>query len=230
MTERPFLSRFLMAVVAGLPGVLALPFLATVPAGIPPFALMANPAILLAVMALAGAWAAPRMGVRSAVVLGSAVGWRGLAVWAGIGLAAGVGVALADHALAPLWAAPGMETLRSGRSAGDVLLGVLYGGMTEEVIFRWGLMALLALGFARVMGRGAALWGAAILAALAFAVAHLPAVAMAAEGVTTPLILRTVLWNAALGLLYGVALMRRGLEGAMLAHGATHLGFAVVAI
>lgn len=230
MTERRFPSRIWLAVLLGLPGVLALPFLAPVPAGIPPLAVMANPAILLGLMALAGAWAAPRMGLGSSLVLGSAVGWRRLAVWAGIGLAAGVAVALADHALAPLWAAPGMESLRSGRSAGDVLLGVLYGGMTEEVIFRWGLMALLAAGLARLMGRRAALWGAAFVAALAFAAAHLPAAAMGAEAVTMPLVLRVMVWNAVLGVIYGVALIRQGLEGAMLAHGATHLGFALVAL
>ena len=230
MTERRFVTRSLLALLAGLPGVVALPFLAPIPAGIPPLAVMANPAILLLLMALAGAWAAPRMGLGSAVVLGSPLVAGRLAVWAGIGLLAGIAVALVDHALAPLWAGAGMETLREDRSAGDVLLGVLYGGMTEEVIFRWGLMALLAAGFARLMGRRAALWAAAIVAALAFAAAHLPAAAMGAEVVTTPMILRVMVWNAALGVIYGVALMRQGLEGAMLAHGATHLGFAVVAL
>ena len=31
-------------------------------------------------------------------------------------------------------------------------------------------------------------------------------------------------------LIYGAALLRQGLEGAMLAHGATHFGFALVAL
>ncbi|MBD1203045.1 MAG: CPBP family intramembrane metalloprotease [Rhodobacteraceae bacterium] len=230
MTHGRFASRVLLAVLMGLPGIAALPFLVTLPPGVPRLAAVANPAILLMLMALAGAWAAPRIGLRSALVLGSAVEGRGMVLWAGIGLVAGVAVALADHALAPLWVVDGVATLREGRGVGLVVLGVLYGGMTEEVVFRWGLMALLALGLLRVMPRKAALAAAVALAALAFGLAHLPAVAMGVEVVTPPLLLRTLIWNGLLGLLYGVALLRQGLEGAMLAHGATHLGFALVAL
>ena len=230
MTERRFVPRVLLAVFLGLPGVAALPFLVTLPPGVPPLAAMANPAILLVLMALAGAWAAPKVGLRSALVLGPAVEGRGLAIWAALGLVAGLVVALADHALAPLWAVEGAATLREGRGAATLVLGLLYGGMTEEVLFRWGLMALLALGLLRVMPRRAALAVAVVLAALAFALAHLPAVAMGVEGVTPPLLLRTLIWNGLLGLIYGAALLRQGLEGAMLAHAATHFGFALVAL
>lgn len=230
MTDRSFPIRTCAAILVGLPGVVALPFLADLPPGLPPLAVMANPAILLILMALAGAWAAPKLGLRSVLVLGSRIGWRELAYWAGAGLAAGLAVAKLDHALAPLWAVEGVASLREGRTAAMVALGVLYGGMVEEVIFRWGLLALVALGLMRVLPRRAALWGAAGIAALAFALAHLPAVAMGVEAVTLPLFLRTLLWNAALGLIYGAALLRQGLEAAMLAHAATHLGFALAAL
>lgn len=230
MTDRSFAIRTCAPVLVGLPGVVALPFLADLPPGLPPLAVMANPAILLILMALAGAWAAPKLGLRSGLVLGSRIGGRGLAFWVGGGLVAGLAVALLDHALAPLWAVEGVASLREGRTAEMVVLGVIYGGMVEEVIFRWGLLALVALGLLRVLPRRAALWGAAAVAALAFALAHLPAMAMGVEAVTLPLILRTLLWNAALSLIYGAALLRQGLEAAMLAHAATHLGFALAAL
>lgn len=230
MTDRSFPIRVLAAVLLGMPGVLALPFLATLPPDIPALAVMVNPAILLILMACAGAWAAPRLGLRSAVILGTPPAWRALALWAGAGLAAGLGVAFLDHATAPLWAVEGAATLRADRTGGDVLLGVLYGGLTEEVIVRWGLLSLCALGLARLLPRGAALWGAVGLAALAFALAHLPALAVTVGDLTPPMVLRTVLWNLLLGLLYGAALLRHGLEAAILAHAATHLGFASAAL
>lgn len=226
MMTRAFSMRALLAALAGLPGVLALPFLAPLPPGIPPLLAMVNPALLMCLMAVAGAWAAPRLGLAFLSQRGE---W--LALWAAAGLLAGLGVALLDAALAPFWAGPGMATLRDDRGVAAVILGILYGGMTEEVIFRWGLLSLLALGLGRVLPRGVALGMAAGVAALAFALAHLPAVAMMAEGVVTPaLILRTVLWNGLLGLIYGAAFLRGGLVAAMLAHGATHPGFALAAL
>lgn len=235
MTDRPYPIRVLAAVLLGLPGVIALPTLAPLPPGIPPVAVMVNPAILLVLMACAGAWAAPRLGLRAALILGTPLPWRAPviltgAIWAGAGLAAGLGVAVLDHATAPLWAPDGAATLRAERSVGDVLLGMLYGGLTEEVLLRWGLLSLIALGLARFLPRGAALWGAVVLAALAFALAHLPALALAVDALTPPLLLRTILWNLLLGLLYGAALLRHGLEAAILAHAATHLGFALAAL
>lgn len=225
MMTRSFPMRALLAALAGLPGVLALPFLAPLPPGIPPVLAMVNPAVLLCLMAVAGAWAVPKLGLAFL-----SQGRAGLALWATAGLVAGLVVALLDAALAPFWAGPGMETLRDDRGMGAVILGVLYGGLTEEVIFRWGLLSLLALGLSRVLPRGVARAMAAGLAALAFALAHLPAVAMMAEGVTPALILRTVGWNGLLGLIYGAAFLRGGLGAAMLAHGATHLGFALAAL
>ncbi len=230
LPARSFSARTCAAVLIGLPGVLALPFLATLPPGIPPLAALANPAILLVLMALAGAWAGPKLGLTSALILGSRLHGQSLAGWALAGLSAGVAVAFADHATAPFWAVDGAATLRTARAAGDVVLGVLYGGMTEEVIFRWGLLSLLALGLIRVLRPTNALWAAVLIAALAFALAHLPALSMQAEALTMPLLGRTVLWNALLGLLYGWALIRHGLEAAILAHMATHLGFALSAL
>ena len=42
MTERRFTPRVLLAVLLGLPGVAALPFLVTLPPGVPPLAAISN--------------------------------------------------------------------------------------------------------------------------------------------------------------------------------------------
>ncbi|MBS0123281.1 CPBP family glutamic-type intramembrane protease [Thetidibacter halocola] len=57
-----------------------------------------------------------------------------------------------------------------------MLIGVLYGGLTEEVMLRWGLMSLLAVWMLCLMSSARAIWSATLIAALAFAATHLPAV------------------------------------------------------
>jgi hypothetical protein len=108
-------------------------------------------------------------------------------------------------------------------SLANRLAGPLYGGITEELMMRFGLMsALVALGV-WVLGRRAPplLWVAILLSALVFGAAHLPAVSQAAspEGV---ILARTIGLNALLGTLYGWLYWTRNLEHAMVAHAATH--------
>ncbi|GAB1479468.1 hypothetical protein MASR2M74_20320 [Paracoccaceae bacterium] len=230
----PPTSRFTLragrAGLLGLPGVVLLPFVVSVPEGVPPVVLVVNPAILLILAAFAGAWAAPKASLGSLLILGAAPRLRALSAWALAGLVMGVAVALTDHATAPVWNAGLLPTLREGRDAASLALGLLYGGLTEEVLLRWGLMSLLALGLMRLVQRTPALWAAATLAALAFAAAHLPAVILEAGTITPALMARTLIWNGLLGMAYGAAFLRHGLEAAILAHMATHVGFALVAI
>jgi hypothetical protein len=98
---------------------------------------------------------------------------------------------------------------------------LLYGGVTEELVMRFGLMSALAVLGIRLVGRRAAVWVAILVAALVFGAAHLPAVLMAAppDGV---ILARTIGLNAVLGVLYGWLFATRNLEHAMLAHAATH--------
>lgn len=146
------------------------------------------------------------------------------------GLVMGAAVALTDHATAPFWNAGLLPTLREGRDAADVAGGLLYGGLTEEVLLHWGLMSLLTPGLIRLLPRPSALWAGATIAALAFAVAHLPAIIFEAGTITPALMARTLIWNGLFGLVYGGAFLRQGLEAAILAHMATHLGFALAAL
>jgi hypothetical protein len=224
-----FRSRVLRAVILGLPGVAILPFVLPVPDGVPAAALLVNPAILLLLAALGGAWAVPRVGLGSAVVLRSNVDPRALLAWLAAGIAAGIVVAFLDHAFGRGWET-GLPSLREGRDAGDLALGLLYGGLTEEVMLRWGLMSLLAAGLMKLLPRGPALWSAAVVSAILFALAHLPAVMLETGGLTTPLLLRTLLWNGLLGLAFGAAFLRHGLEAAILSHMGAHVGFSIVAL
>lgn len=114
----------------------------------------------------------------------------------------------------------------------QLIVGVFYGGITEELLLRWGLMTLLAWLGSRVARRpgslpsSAVMWGAIALAALLFGAAHLPALAAATE-LSALLVIRTVLLNALAGVAYGWIFWRLSLEAGMLAHAATHVGFAL---
>jgi hypothetical protein len=108
------------------------------------------------------------------------------------------------------------------------LVGLLYGGIAEELVMRFGLMTLLLwLGLRLTGGRGRLplTWTAILIAALAFAAGHLGALAGSAGSHQDVLIVRTLALNGALGLLFGWLYARRNLEHAMLAHAASHVVF-----
>lgn len=141
----------------------------------------------------------------------------------GVALGSAVLIAYADPWFA-CWGRGDWEKLKpeGGREGRDLLRGILYGGITEEIIIRWGLMS--AVGTLAIMlgfGHAAALAIAILLCALIFAAAHLPAVKM--ETPLTPMItLRTLILNFIPGIGFGVLFVLYGLEAAMVAHALVH--------
>lgn len=201
--------------------------------------LLVNPLILLTVMAAVGAACAPRVGLRSALAGDPAARLDArLALTAGLVLAlliGGTDLVLAD-ALGPDWQRLSADAA-SRPWLPTLLMGALYGGLTEEIVMRWGLMGLVAWGLMAMRPRAVRkepealppllAWVAIAVAGAAFAVGHLPALAQGIE-LTGPLLARTLGLNLVAGLAYGWLFWRRGLECAMLAHASTHLGFALV--
>ena len=121
----------------------------------------------------------------------------------------------------------------SARSIVDGLVGgVLYGGLSEEIMMRWGLMSFVAWAGARLFARDATRPPAAIfvsaivIVALLFAAGHLPAAAMISS-LSPAVVGRILLLNAVAGLLFGWLFWRRSLESAMVAHASVHVAFAV---
>jgi membrane protease YdiL (CAAX protease family) len=225
------LPRAALLVLAGLPGVLSLLLVLPQVPGVPRWALLVNPLLLLLVTAFAGTWAARRGGL----VLQA--GTQGRLAQAGAGIALGLAIAAADHLGRGWWqAAPGVPpSVVEGWSLPALLVGLLYGGVVEEVLFRWGLTSLLLLALWRALARRAAAPPAPVallavgLAALAFAASHLPALVAAGTALTTGVVLRTLVLNALAGGIFGWLFLRRDLVAAILAHAGTHLGFALVA-
>ncbi|RDI62437.1 CPBP family glutamic-type intramembrane protease [Microvirga subterranea] len=195
--------------------------------------LLIQPAILLLAAVAIGVALAERAGLvsillrrcRGKAAPEAAGGWL-----SGLLLAIGAGTIAAAADLILRTLSPG--SFASIPRLDDVSLAgrataLLYGGITEELMIRFGLMTLLVwLGMRALRGRRPLwlVWTAIALAALAFAAGHLPALLSLGQP-DTLLVLRTLALNAGLGLVYGWLYASRSLEHAMLAHMATHAVF-----
>ncbi len=103
------------------------------------------------------------------------------------------------------------------------ILASFYGGIGEELVTRLFALSLFAWVFGRFSHTAEkypssmALWAAIVLSAVIFSLGHLPATALAAK-ITPLIILRSMVLNGGLGMLYGYYYWKHGLESAMLAH------------
>jgi Type II CAAX prenyl endopeptidase Rce1-like len=110
-----------------------------------------------------------------------------------------------------------------------LLTRILYGGITEELMIRWGLMTLIVFLAWRIFQQAqgvphpAYVIGAIVVSSLAFGLGHLPLAFALTTQVTTSLILYIVIGNSLFGLIAGYLYWQKGLEAAIIAHMLTHL-------
>lgn len=125
--------------------------------------------------------------------------------------------------------APAAFVAAQERLAAPLLARVLYGGITEELLLRWGLMTALVWLAWRFLQqrqgapRAACVWLAIALSALLFGAGHLPAAAAMAGALDASLAAFVLGANTAFGLLFGYLFWRYGLEAAMIAHALAHV-------
>jgi hypothetical protein len=182
-----------------------------------------------------------------------------LAVWAGVALSRslGLGAPVFEAALSGTgaWAAlrpqlapativgllAGGVLVLLGRIAPAELLAVgqtfeiplaaklLYGGVTEEVLMRWGLMTFLIWlpwrFLQKKVGRPrlAYVIGGIVMAALLFGAGHLPATAAMGVNLTAPVLAYIIAGNTVPALLFGYLYWRHGLEAAIIGHALAHV-------
>ncbi|MGM9453746.1 CPBP family intramembrane glutamate endopeptidase [Legionella bozemanae] len=106
---------------------------------------------------------------------------------------------------------------------------VLYGGVVEEVIARWGLMNLATF-FALLFTKQypvLIIWISIVISGLVFAVSQLPAYLAAGCTSTRRFIYSLILLSLYQSLLFGYLFWQYGLIVAILAHMLFHLGWAV---
>ena len=107
---------------------------------------------------------------------------------------------------------------------------ILYGGVTEELLLRWGFMSLIVWAAWRVLQKGqnvpgrAYFVGGILLSSLVFGAGHLPVGYMLLpDSFGLALVLFIILANSAFGVIAGYLYWKRGLESAMIAHIFCHL-------
>lgn len=212
-----------------------LPILPALPLELFLVATVVQPAIFVLIAAALGARLATAVGLRSHVAAraGGTTLERPLRGDLTVMVALGLGVGLAIVGLDVLFAVVGdvLPPDAGPTSLATVLTSVpyrfLYGGLTEEVLLRWGFMTLLVwLGW-RWTGRPtspppALVWVAIVVAAVLFGIGHLPAAAEL-TALTPASVARVVLLNTVGGIAFGWAYWRYSLEAAMVAHAATHV-------
>jgi hypothetical protein len=110
---------------------------------------------------------------------------------------------------------------------------ILYGGITEELLMRWGVMTLFVWIGWRVLQRHRpkpaplCFIAAILLSSLMFGVGHLPVALMVVPEATTALVLFVIVANSAFGVIAGFLYWRFGLESAIIAHVLCHVGLVI---
>jgi membrane protease YdiL (CAAX protease family) len=101
----------------------------------------------------------------------------------------------------------------------------LYGGITEEILMRFGLMTFIVwIAFKIVKEKRPQIyWTGIIISALIFAVGHFPVAFYAVGNPSLTLLVYILLGNTIGGIIFGYLYWKRGLESAFIAHIFAHV-------
>lgn len=102
---------------------------------------------------------------------------------------------------------------------------LLYGGITEEIFLRFGLMTLIVWISSKVFKgtKPKVYWIGIVLAALLFAIGHFPVVFNTIEEPSMILLSYVLIGNTIGGLIFGWLYWKKGLESAFIAHMFIHV-------
>lgn len=243
-------KQFLVLWLAGMLGVLStLQLNVPIPQGTPlPLPLqyikllgLIQPTILLAVAVFVGITLAPKVGLSAPFTAAIARGDRlSTAIKPQVlpGLVGGLLGAIALSTISSLWSPflPWDFLAKAKEQPTPLLVRLLYGGITEELLLRWGLMTLLVwLGWRLLQRRKGQprtryVVGAIVLSSLFFGMAHLPILFALGSQVTLSLISYILVANSLFGAIAGYLYWRRGLESAMIAHVFAHVGMITISV
>jgi hypothetical protein len=251
-TRQRFWRQFRILFFAGFVGVVSLLLilpemvrLRTPPPGAPELSprvlavlSLINPTLLLALAVGVGIRLAPSLGFRSYLAESAETrvfAWSRLRHEFPRAMAAGGAVSLLV-----VFLDAGLQRLRGeipppdelSWSVGQLVSGMLYGGITEEILMRWGLLTAVVWFGWHIVQRSSAVprpwlvWGAIVVTALLFGAGHLPAAA-ATMSLTPTLVFRIIMLNALAGVVFGWLYWKYSLEAAMIAHATGHVVFAL---
>jgi hypothetical protein len=198
---------------------------------------LVQPLVLMSIAVLLGVALASKVGLSAPVAEAAAGNGKQLAsalkpqVIPGLigGVAAGVGIILIWFLLKPLLPPEFVARSAELNKLLPLPTRLLYGGFTEELLLRWGLMTLLVWAawrlFQKRPGNPKAVYviGAIIISAIFFGLGHLPFALALVPNASAALILYVVGSNSMFGSIAGYLYWKKGLESAMIAHMLAHV-------
>jgi membrane protease YdiL (CAAX protease family) len=199
------------------------------------FAAAVQTFILMAVAIVAGLWAAPKLGFDSHLVNRVTDGSALLeSIQSEFKPALGVGGAIGVMLIVAERIAPEISNGEEYEMSVELLvqsvpLRLFYGGITEELLLRWGVMSLIVLLVWRLHGRrgdspsAGIVWIGIVIAAILFGVGHLPMAASIYGALTVEVLAFVVGANAIGGIGFGWLFWRYSLEAAIIAHAFAHV-------
>ncbi len=140
------------------------------------------------------------------------------------GIAGGIAIVLAWVIAKPYLSADFVTRAEGFNHVLPAPVRFLYGGLTEEILIRWGLMTLLVWLQWRLFQKGQGrpkspyVVAAICISAILFGVGHLPIAFLLAGELTMPLVAYVITANSVFGIFAGFLYWKRGLESAMIAH------------
>jgi hypothetical protein len=179
---------------------------------------MLQTAAMTSIATVIGAWASPKVSLNKPFMYNR----KSIAVAAIIGLLSASLIAIPEKLV--FAEALGLEE-KFEFSWLNFLSSVLYGGIIEEVLLRFGLMSLIiwiASKITKSRDNNGIYIAGIVIAALIFAAGHLPATAQM-FGLSTVSVTRTLLLNFFPGIGFGYLYWKHGLAYAMLGHVTTHV-------
>lgn len=195
-----------------------------------------QPTVLMSLAVFIGIALAPKIGLSSPMAQAAANGEQVISAFKpqivpGIvgGLAGGIALSLISILWKPFLPPDFVERGEQLEKLFPLLTRLFYGGITEELLLRWGLMTLLVWAAWRLFQKGEGkpqsiyFLGSILVSSIIFGIGHLPIVFMLSSVVTASLIFYIVFANAVFGLIAGCLYWKKGLEAAILAHMLAHV-------
>lgn len=195
-----------------------------------------QPTVLLAVAVLVGGVLAPRVGLTAPVAESLAAGraagsaLRSQLIPGVVGaLIGGAAILLTSVVTKPFLPAETIALTEKFANVVPIPTRLLYGGITEELLMRWGLMTFFVWGVWRLFQRRYArptsvcFVAGILLSAFIFGIGHLPVAVMLLGQVTAALVLFVIVANSAFGIVTGYLYWKYGLESAIVAHMLGHV-------
>lgn len=202
---------------------------------------LVQPSLILTVAVFIGIALAPRVGLSAPAAEALASGGdvvtplrSQFAPGVAGGLVGGICIVLISLLSKPFLSAGAIDRIGSFSKLVPLPTRVLYGGLTEELLLRWGFMTLVVWAMWRVLKKGQNVPTRAhfvfgiLLSSLVFGAGHLPvAFTLLPDAFTLPLVLFVIFANSTFGVIAGYLYWKKGLESAMIAHIVGHLVLAL---